>query len=116
MAAHSVSCWSCGHTGDFSPPLERADSCQGCRRDAKCCLNCRFYDRQTNQECSESQAELVKDKEKSNFCDWFAARSASVVSGGGNASNPLDQLFGGVSQPKEKSSIEDDFESFFSKK
>lgn len=116
MAAHSVSCWSCGHTWDFSPPLERADSCQGCRRDAKCCLNCRFYDRQTNQECSESQAELVKDKEKSNFCDWFAARSASVVSGGGNASNPLDQLFGGVSQPKEKSSIEDDFESFFSKK
>ena len=79
-------------------------------------MNCRFYDRQTNQECSESQAELGKDKEKSNFCDWFVARSKSVVSGGGNASNPLDQLFGCVSQPKEKSSIEEDFESFFRKK
>jgi hypothetical protein len=36
-----------------------------------CCKNCRFFDPGKNNQCSETQAEWVKDKLKANFCDFF---------------------------------------------
>jgi hypothetical protein len=116
VGKNKVACWSCGLTWEFSPPLGRGDSCSGCRRDAKVCLNCKFYDRHANRECLESQAELVKDKEKSNFCDWFESKSLAQVGGNSREGNPLDQLFGQSGQPKEKSKFEDELEAFFKKK
>lgn len=116
MSAHKVTCWSCGNCWEFSPPLARGELCHGCRRDAKVCLNCKFYDRHANGECLESQAELVKDKEKSNFCDWFDANDENRSSGAQSSSNPLDALFGGSSESKQKSKFEDDLEAFFKKK
>ena len=116
MSSHQVSCWSCGHTWSFSPPLGRGELCTGCRRDAKVCRNCRFYDRNSNGECAESQADLVKDKEKSNFCEWFQSRTESGLNRHDIAANPLDQLFGASSEPKAKSKIEEELEAFFRKK
>lgn len=58
----------------------------------------------------------MKDKEKSNFCDWFEARAVSVSDSRDQSANPLDQLFGGSSQPKPKSKLEEEFEAFFKKK
>jgi hypothetical protein len=69
-----------------------------------------------NGECTESQAELVKDKEKSNFCDWFESKSESRAQSVVNASNPLDQLFGNTHQTKQKSKLEEELEAFFKKK
>jgi hypothetical protein len=116
MSSHKVSCWSCGNAWEFSPPLGRSESCLKCRRDAKACLNCKFHDRHANGECTESQAELVKDKEKSNFCDWFDAKFSGSFSATGPAVvSPLDQLFGGASVPKEKSSLEIELEAFLNK-
>jgi hypothetical protein len=34
-------------------------------------LNCIFYDRSRYNECGESNADRVVDKEKGNFCDYF---------------------------------------------
>lgn len=116
MSTFKISCWSCGSTWDFSPPLGRGDLCAGCRRDAKVCLNCKFYDRHANRECLESQAELVKDKEKSNFCDWFEARTTSSQAAASQSANPLDQLFGDSASPKPKSKLEEELEAFFKKK
>lgn len=116
MPMHLVACWSCGNTWEYSPPLARADVCLSCRRDAKVCLNCKFYDRHANRECLESQAELVKDKEKSNFCDWFEARSTSSNVSKTSLGNPLDELFGKSSESKTKSKLEDELDAFFKKK
>lgn len=116
MVASLVSCWSCGHTWEYSPPLGRGEICLNCRRDAKVCLNCKFHDRHVNGECMESQAELVKDKEKSNFCDWFESKSESSNQSAVKASNPLDQLFGSTPQTKQKSKLEEELETFFKKK
>jgi hypothetical protein len=69
-----------------------------------------------NGECTESQAELVKDKEKSNFCDWFASKSESSNQAVVKASNPLDQLFGNTPETKQKSKLEEELEAFFKKK
>jgi hypothetical protein len=117
VSGYHVTCWSCGNSWEFSPPLGRGESCLKCRRDAKVCLNCSFYERHLNRECTESQAELVKDKEKSNFCDWFDAKHVTSNSGVSDVSvSPLDQLFGGSSSPKAKSDLELEMDAFFAKK
>ena len=116
MTALSVTCWSCGYSWEFSGPLGRGELCLKCRRDAKVCLNCKYYDRHANRECLESQAEIVKDKEKSNFCDWFDAKSSTNTGASRDEANPLDALFGGGSTTKAKSKLEEEFEAFFSKK
>jgi hypothetical protein len=108
-----ISCWSCGHDWEFSPPLGRGELCSGCRRDAKVCRNCRHYDPYASRECTESQAEVVKDKEKSNFCDWFEPSSVRSAQSKDQGVNPLDALFGNASAPRSKSKLEEELESFF---
>lgn len=73
-------CWNCGTE---LTPLDygRQDTCRKCGRDTKVCKNCEFFDPSYNNECRESQADRVVDKEKSCFCDYFTPRSG----GGGNA-------------------------------
>jgi predicted RNA-binding Zn-ribbon protein involved in translation (DUF1610 family) len=73
-------CWNCGSE---LTPMEygRQDTCRKCGRDTKVCKNCELHDRSYNNECRESQADRVVEKEKSNFCDYFNPRS-----GGGGQS------------------------------
>ena len=80
------------------------------------CLNCKFHDRHANRECLESQAEIVKDKEKSNFCDWFDPRVDSAPSNLNESGNPLDKLFSSSSEAKKKTKLEEELEAFFKKK
>jgi hypothetical protein len=49
----------------------RRDECPSCGADAHVCLNCAHYDRGSYNECKESQADYVKEKDRSNFCDYF---------------------------------------------
>ena len=47
-----------------------------------------------HNDCAENQAELVSDKERANFCDYFALRSATrAAAPGGSARAKLDSLF-----------------------
>jgi hypothetical protein len=63
-------CWSCNHEIPANQ-YHRLDHCDSCGRDTHACRNCEFHDRAFNNECRESQADRVVDKEKSNFCDFF---------------------------------------------
>lgn len=69
-------CWSCGK--DLNA-LEygRGDVCPGCRRDTRVCKNCIHHDRSYNNECKETQADRVVEKEKSNFCDYFLPKNSA---------------------------------------
>ena len=69
-------CWNCGVK---LSPLDygRADTCQKCGRDTKACKGCIYYDKNSNNECRESQAERVVEKERSNFCDYFKPSDSS---------------------------------------
>lgn len=65
-----MKCYNCGKeiaANNFG----RQDSCESCGRDVHACRNCSNWDRAYNNECRESQAERVVEKEKSNFCDWW---------------------------------------------
>jgi hypothetical protein len=70
-------CWNCG--AELSVlDYGRSDTCRQCGRDTKVCKGCIYYEINSNNECRESQAERVVDKERSNFCDFFKPSAATA--------------------------------------
>lgn len=69
-------CWHCGKPIGENH-YHRQDSCDHCGRDTHACKNCLFYDRSCNNECRESSADRVVEKERANFCDWFKPGTAT---------------------------------------
>ena len=51
--------------------VARTEDCPYCTRALHCCRMCKFYDARVYNECKESNADRVVDKEKANFCDYF---------------------------------------------
>ena len=51
-----------------------------CDGDLHYCRNCRFFDPGKHNQCAETQAEWVSEKERANFRDYFeaAARQLSL--------------------------------------
>ncbi|HTL10899.1 MAG TPA: hypothetical protein VL588_00330 [Bdellovibrionota bacterium] len=80
---------NCWHCGVELGPLDygRQDICKKCGRDTRVCKGCIFYDRGSNNDCREPQADRVVDKEKSNFCDYFKPST-----GGGTGAPTRDAL------------------------
>lgn len=73
----------------------RQTQCPSCSADLHVCLNCSFYDAGAYNDCSESQAERVLDKTRSNFCDFFRFKQSgkSADAAGSNAKDSLEALF-----------------------
>ena len=90
-------CFSCKKELSMENKAGRRDECPFCGVDLHCCLNCRFYDRAAPRQCREPVAELVREKEKANFCDYFVFaegdRAGSPESGTEKARQQLDDLF-----------------------
>jgi len=117
MQKRQIQCFSCHHTWTFEPPIGRREECPGCGRDARICLNCRFYDPGAHHECREEQAEWVKEKDKGNFCSYFDARGEGQAHGSQqlDAKQKLDALFGGAkpqSEPAKGADLAGDLEKF----
>ena len=66
-----VTCYSCGVENEFPGPLGRRDHCSSCGKDLRCCLQCRLYDADSTPECREPSAEIQRDKDRGNFCEYF---------------------------------------------
>lgn len=81
---------SAGKTG-------RSRSCSKCQRDLHACKNCKHYDPSAYNQCRESSAERVVDKERANFCDYFSFRpggnSGGKQEGSKDYMQELDKLF-----------------------
>jgi hypothetical protein len=74
----------------------RKDECPFCGADLRCCLNCVFYDRVVSKQCRETVTELVREKEKTNFCEYFVFvkdRIAMVDVKSAQTRKALDDLF-----------------------
>lgn len=71
MAEIRLKCFQCGTELAFPYTPGRRDECPNCRADVHVCRNCRNYDPNAYNECREPQAEVVKEKDRSNFCDYF---------------------------------------------
>jgi hypothetical protein len=91
-----MNCFHCGREIETRERVGFRDSCLACDRPLHVCLNCDFYDAAYNNQCRETQAERVVDKDRANFCDYFVPRRAGApkaTSPGENARAKLDSLF-----------------------
>jgi len=81
-------CHVCKREQDVEKGVGRKDECPFCGADLHCCLNCRFYDRAAPKQCREPVAEFVKEKAKTNYCDYFVFAESGVT---GKADAAADQ-------------------------
>ena len=95
-------CWKCGKEIDVSVKIYRDSECS-CGADLHSCKNCKFYSPNSHYECKETIDELVKDKERRNFCDYFVEKQYD--SNSDNSSKSVDDA---------KKSARDAFNSLFS--
>ncbi|MEK6796521.1 MAG: hypothetical protein AABZ39_17215 [Spirochaetota bacterium] len=69
-----MNCWHCTKEIIIADKVMRTDSCPHCDRDMRVCKNCRFYARGVHNDCRETNAELIADKEHANLCDYFVPK------------------------------------------
>ena len=71
------------------------DTCEGCDADLHSCVNCAHYDPGAYNDCRESSAEYVADRDRANRCDWFqpGGRAGGDGSEHARALGDLDALF-----------------------
>ena len=94
----AVRCFACDQALELASG-ERVgfrDTCAGCDADLHVCRNCAHHDPAAYNECRESSAERVEDRERANRCEYFAPGAGG---GGGvagarrSARESLDALF-----------------------
>ncbi len=89
-------CHACNGELALGRSIGRGEVCPACGADVRCCLNCAFYDRAAPKQCREPVAELVRDKARANFCDYFRVAESGTDSGqdaADAARRALDDLF-----------------------
>ncbi len=74
-------CMKCGKP-ITQETVTRSSTCDYCGSDLHSCVNCTFYAPGSHYDCHESVDELVRDKDKANFCGFFAVKRAPGSSGG----------------------------------
>ena len=105
-------CWKCHKEINIEKPV-RGDECPFCHADLHVCKACEFYESGAHNDCRESSAELVGDKERGNFCDYFRARKECPVKPGNDSSVMLG-LDPGISSGKSKAdAAKDAFNALF---
>lgn len=94
-------CHYCGTVVENPREVYRSSTCPSCGKDLKACLNCRFYSPGAHWDCSETVDELVREKDRANFCTFFSFRATQATPRGASPSNKsqqakqkLDKLFG----------------------
>jgi hypothetical protein len=91
-----MNCWHCGTEIDARERIGFRAQCPSCDRDLHVCRNCEFYDPSYNNQCRETSAERVVEKERFNFCEYFSPSHASTRKAPAatvSARDKLDALF-----------------------
>jgi len=90
-----ITCAFCNKEMEFEGKVSRNDTCPHCGRDLHCCLQCKFYDLGSYNECKEVLAERTVDKERNSFCDYFILKGAKESESGRKAiaKQALEDLF-----------------------
>ncbi len=76
-------CQTCGAPVPFDEPVPRDSECVKCGTDLRCCRNCRHWDVRHGNQCTEPDADLVRDKTRRNFCEFFYFSRSAFVDGDG---------------------------------
>jgi LSD1 subclass zinc finger protein len=85
----AIECHSCSKPLDLQPgaKIMRSDECPHCYANIHCCKMCDFYDITAYNECRETNADRILEKDKANFCDYFILSGTN--NSGGNSKDDL---------------------------
>ena len=86
-------CWKCRKEISIEKPV-RGDECPFCHADLHVCKACEFYESGAHNDCRESSADMVSDKERANFCDYFRVRKDCLDKNENNSGAAAAALFG----------------------
>lgn len=101
-------CWKCAEPlTDLILPLSRREECLKCCADQHVCKMCVHFS--DNGRCEEERAEVVRDSEKANFCDYFSPTkenrgNSAITNKSEQAKAQLAALFGDPEPAKQDSS------------
>jgi hypothetical protein len=70
-----VICFSCKNKTTVVEKVPFRAECD-CGEDLHVCKNCEFYDPKVYNECREPTADVVKEKERANYCEFYRPRSS----------------------------------------
>lgn len=87
MPRIEIACFECGQAMTFEDQVSRREECPKCGADVRVCKNCEFYDPKVYNECRETSADPVREKDRSTLCDFFRPNQAGK--GGKNAKDQL---------------------------
>ena len=65
-------CMSCDAELPADLRVGRETLCPKCDAYLHACIQCRFYEPTLHNQCLEPEADYVGDRQKANFCDFFA--------------------------------------------
>jgi hypothetical protein len=87
-ASSKIQCHSCNKDLDLAPEQKilRSEECPYCYASIHCCKMCKFYDPTAYNECRETSADRIVEKDKANFCDYF------ILKGSGSGGDKKDDL------------------------
>lgn len=93
-----MQCFACGAAIEVAPGerIGFRDDCPGCGADLHVCRNCVHHDPGAYNECRESSAEWVRDRERANRCEYFAPgerAGGEAATTADRARSRLDDLF-----------------------
>lgn len=74
-----VICFQCQKINTSQSKIGFRDECMFCGADLHVCQNCEFYDVKSYNECREPSAEVVREKVRSNLCDFFSANQKNAT-------------------------------------
>lgn len=88
-----------------------------------CCKNCRLFDPGKSNQCSEPQADYVRDKVKANYCEFFEPNNRLPLTKRGaepakvdDVRKNFDSLFNrGTSKKDKEDGARDAFDKLFKK-
>ena len=73
-----MQCWKCGkELKNLLLPFSRYEECINCNADLHACIACKNFSLSVSNGCNEERADLLVEKEKSNFCEYFSANTAA---------------------------------------
>lgn len=68
-----LKCFKCQRVLELRPEqkITRQEECSACYSSIHSCKMCKFYDPTSYNQCRESNADRVVEKDAANYCDYF---------------------------------------------
>jgi hypothetical protein len=92
-----LKCYNCHEELVFDVKIGRRDMCPNCYAYLHCCYNCKCWDPDVHNQCTEHQGEFIRDRAEGNFCLYFTFKPTGTddVSEEATAKQKLESMFGG---------------------